>query len=50
MVLVPHRYAEYSDQAELAYHLHYDHGMPLASAMAALKDETATELHRGAHA
>lgn len=44
-----HAYAEYTDDTELAYHLHYDHGMPLANAMKALQDDTVVRDHRGAH-
>lgn len=44
-----HRYAEYGDDTELAYHLHYDHGLPLQEAMASLHDGTVAGRHREAH-
>lgn len=46
-----HPYQDYgTDTTELAYHLHYEHGMPIADAWSHVYDGTAVRVHRGAHA
>lgn len=48
-LVTKHPFAKYTDLTELAYHLHYEHGMPLAQAMS-LSDEDLVAGHSDAHA
>ena len=47
-----HTFQDYTEDSttELAYHLHYDHGMPIADAWQHVYNGTAIHTHRMIHA
>lgn len=47
--MTPHRFEEYQDTTELAYHLVYDHGMTMGDAFVNLSDARLVQSHRDAH-